>query len=338
MHGRKRPSRSNTCEMKSGSQPAALTLLDPREGHIAFQLQNFTLAAGSVFSERSNYFNVRWIKTGSGAWDLDLATFSFSSPALLFAAPYQDMLLRSQEPITGVCIRFHAEFLCIETHHEAVGCNGVLFNNVYGVPLARLAPDDEPVFDAIVEQMQAELELGALATSEILVSYLKIFLIKATRLKISQDARATESLAPRIPPILDRLKALIEQHYRSKHRPADYAKMVGINPRALGTLSRTYLHKTLTDLIRERILKHAKWQLLHTLRPVKEVAYEVGFDDEFYFSRLFKCSTGCSPQFYREYETEIRGGKNLLPVDKMKSARRKHAALGALSDSAEARH
>ena len=221
MHGRKGPGRSDTCEMdlKSESQAAALTLLDPRESHIAFQLQNFTLAAGSVFSERSNYFNIRWIKIGSGAWDLDLATFSFSSPALLFAAPYQDILLRSQEPITGVCIRFHAEFLCIETHHEAVGCNGVLFNNVYGVPLARLAPDDEPVFDAIIEQMQAELGLGALATSEILVSYLKIFLIKATRLKISQDARATESLAPRIPPILDRLKALIEQHYRSKLVP-----------------------------------------------------------------------------------------------------------------------
>ena len=103
--------------------------------------------------------------------------------------------------------------------------------------------------------------------------------------------------------------------------------MVGMNARALGKLSRTYFHKTLTDLIRERILKHAKWQLLHTLRPVKEVAYEVGFDDEFYFSRLFKCATGCSPQFYREYETEIRGGKNLLPVDKVESMRRKHAAL-----------
>ena len=62
--------------------------------------------------------------------------------------------------------------------------------------MARLAPGDERAFDAIVEQMQAELGFGALATSEILVSYLKIFLIKATRLKISQDACATENLAP----------------------------------------------------------------------------------------------------------------------------------------------
>jgi AraC family transcriptional regulator, transcriptional activator of pobA len=302
--------------MKSGSQPTALTLLDPRQGHIAFQLQNFTLAAESVFSERSNYFNIRRIKTGSGTWDLDLATFSFSSPALLFAAPYQNILLRSQGPISGISIRFHAEFFCIETHHEAVGCNGVLFNNVYGAPMVHLMPDDQKAFDAIIEQMHTELGFGALATSEILVSYLRIFLIKATRLKMGQDAGATKELGARIPPILDRLRALIEQHYRSKHRPADYAKMVGMNPRALGKLSRTYFHKTLTDLIRERILKHAKWQLLHTLRPIKEVAYEVGFDDEFYFSRLFKRSTGCSPQFYREYETEIRGGKNLLSADK----------------------
>jgi AraC-like DNA-binding protein len=133
---------------------------------------------------------------------------------------------------------------------------------------------------------------------------------------MAQDEQATNAFAPRIPPILERLKKLIEEHYRSMHRPAAYARMLGMNPQALGKLTRTYFHKTLTDLIRERILKHAKWQLLHSLRPVKEIAYEIGFEDEFYFSRLFKRATGCSPQFYREYETEIRGGKNLVPAYK----------------------
>jgi hypothetical protein len=61
--------------------------------------------------------------------------------------------------------------------------------------------------------MQAELGFGALAIAEILVSYLKIFLVKATRLKIAQDASAADALAPCIPPILDRLKTLIEEHY-----------------------------------------------------------------------------------------------------------------------------
>jgi AraC family transcriptional regulator, transcriptional activator of pobA len=50
---------------------------------------------------------------------------------------------------------------------------------------------------------------------------------------------------------------------------------------------------------------------LHTLKPVKQIATDLGFDDIFYFSRLFKQATGCSPTFFRDYETEIRRGRNL---------------------------
>ena len=42
-----------------------------------------------------------------------------------------------------------------------------------------------------------------------------------------------------------------------------------------------------------------------------QVAREVGFTDELYFSRMFKKATGYSPTFFREFETEIRGGSNL---------------------------
>src|SRR5207244_2956923 len=41
------------------------------------------------------------------------------------------------------------------------------------------------------------------------------------------------------------------------------------------------------------------------------IAREVGFEDELYFSRVFRKATGMSPTEYREFETAIRGGSNL---------------------------
>jgi AraC-like DNA-binding protein len=59
-----------------------------------------------------------------------------------------------------------------------------------------------------------------------------------------------------------------------------------MTPKSLGKLVKAHLHKTLTELIRERILREAKWEMLHTTKPVKQVARELGFEDVFYFSRL----------------------------------------------------
>ena len=211
----------------------------------------------------------------------------------------------------GLAIQFHANFLCIETYHEEVGCNGVLFNDVYGVPAIQLdPPHDKEIADLIGRDASREIQEEGLAHVELLLSYLKIFLVKATRLKLDQQPIDWQA-SGKIPAMLDELKRLVEGHYRTLHSPADYAKRLHITPKALGKLVKTHLHKTLTELIRERVLKQAKWDLLHTLKPVKQIAVELGFADELYFSRLFKRSTGCAPTFFREYETAIRGGSNL---------------------------
>ncbi|HEU0119635.1 MAG TPA: AraC family transcriptional regulator [Bryobacteraceae bacterium] len=291
-------------------QVPALSLYDPRNGDLALAIEPIGQPAAQPVPQRSNCFSILWVHEGTGDFHAGLGRFSFSPDSLLCLTPYQAFRLSPAGAFRATAIRFHANFLCIETHHHEVGCNGVLFNDIYGAPLVQLDEHAAAELAGLVASMQSELRGGGLAQSELLLSYLKIFLVRATRCKI-QQTQADQPASARRPEILVQLQEKIEANFHREHTPAAYAAMLHTSPKTLGRLVRQHMARTLTDLIRERILKDAKWQLLHTRKPVKEIAGALGFADVFYFSRLFKQAAGCSPTFFREFETEIRGGSNL---------------------------
>ena len=284
-------------------------LYDPRDGDPAIRTQRLDLGRKPFEPARTNYFSVYLIETGSGTFWADASHFAFGPGSLLFFVPYQHVRFVPDAPVHAEVIQFHANFLCVETFHAEVGCSGDLFNDPYGVPLVTLGERARSEVTGLIDRIRAEQTGRELAYGEVMLAHLKVLLILATRLKSPRAACGPG--ADLRHPLLAELRDLIEQNYRTLHSPSDYAKRLHVTAKTLGRIVREHLGTTPTDLIRNRILIHAKWQLLHTLKPVKEVARELGFSDELYFSRLFKKTTGHSPTFFREFETEIRGGSNL---------------------------
>ncbi len=260
---------------------------------------------------RTNYFTVYLIGSGTGVFWADTSRFAFESSSLLFFVPYQHIRILPDEPILGSIIQFHANFLCVETFHAEVGCSGVLFNDPQGIPVVTLDEQAKTEVSATIDRLSREQSERRLAYLELMLADLKVLLILATRLKTANPSIRSAKEGNPLHPVLLEFRELIETHYRTLHSPKEYAALLNITPKVLGNIVRENLGTTPTELIRGRILTHAKWQLLHTLTSVKEVARQVGFQDELYFSRLFKKATGYSPTFFREFETEIRGGSNL---------------------------
>ena len=277
------------------------TLINPQTKALAFKIFSFDDNSHFDHLQRLNYYSMLLIQKGSGRLKADFSDYPFSAQSLLCFSPYQPFMLEEEEPVSGVALHFHPDFFCIHHHQKEVACNGVLFNNIYQPPMITLADAESTNLLQLVEQMRSELESGGLAQYELLVSYLKIFLITASRIKGQQHPAAQEALAAQKEPfILQKLKDAIEEHYRSKHSASDYAAMLHISPKALAKTTKTYFNKTLTDLISERIIIEAKRELYLTSKAVKEIAYELGFEDEYYFSRFFKTNADVSPQGYRE--------------------------------------
>lgn len=279
------------------------TLIDPQTGNLALKVFSFDDNSHFDHIQKLNYYSLVWMKKGSGKVKADFSEYTFSQNTLFAFSPFQPFMFQINEPVEGVALNFHPDFFCIHKHHQEVACNGVLFNNIYSPPFVHIDPAAQDIFEMLVQQLQTELQNPALAQYELLVSYLKIVLITASRLKAQaqeQDQAQSNIQTSKEPFILQNLKNYIEIHFKTKHSPSDYAALLNISSKALAKITKAHFNKTLTDLISERIIIEAKRELYLTNKAVKEIAYELGYDDEHYFSRFFKNNAAVSPQIYRE--------------------------------------
>jgi YesN/AraC family two-component response regulator len=277
------------------------TLINPQTGNLAFKVFSFNDNSHFDHIQRLNYYSLIWIRNGRGSAKADFSEHDFTQNTLFAFSPYQPFMFQKDEELQGVVINFHPDFFCIHKHQQEVACNGVLFNNIYNPPFVSVDETANSTFKMLLEQITSEMQNPALAQYELLVSYLKIFLITASRLKTAQQTETQINPEENKEPfILQNLKNYIETHFKTKHSASDYADLLNISAKALAKLTKTHFNKTLTDLISERIIIEAKRELYLTNKAVKEIAYELGYIDEYYFSRFFKNNADISPQAYRD--------------------------------------
>ena len=94
-------------------------------------------------------------------------------------------------------------------------------------------------------------------------------------------------------------KALLDRHFR-EHRPVQsYADTMGLTAGQLSRICREVLGMSSLDVINARLLHEAQRDLVYTSSSIKQLAGELGFEDDAYFSRFFKRHTGLSPREFR---------------------------------------
>jgi YesN/AraC family two-component response regulator len=283
------------------SNQSAFTLVNPQNGNLAFKLFSFEDNSHFDHIQRNNYYSLIWLTQGTGKVKADFSEYDFYENCLFAFSPYQPFMLHSNNALMGVALQFHPDFFCIHKHQAEVACNGVLFNNIYNPPFITIDEHTASTFKMLMSQMKTEMQSPALAQDELLISYLKIFLITASRLKTEQEPKALQAIDEQKEPfILQKLKNAIEKEFKTKHSASDYAEILNISANALAKITKTHFNKTLTDLIAERIIIEAKRELYLTNKAIKEIAYELGYQDEYYFSRFFKTNADISPQVYRD--------------------------------------
>jgi AraC family transcriptional activator of pobA len=94
-------------------------------------------------------------------------------------------------------------------------------------------------------------------------------------------------------------RRLLFQRYRDLKKPSDYAEALRISTPYLNEVVKQSSGDTISYWIRQITMIEAKRLLCYTDRSVKEIAYDLGYQDPAYFSRLFTKTMKVSPQLFR---------------------------------------
>lgn len=195
-------------------------------------------------------------------------------------------------------IRFNQPFYCVVNHDDEVGSKGLLFFGATGVPVITVEDSRVRDFELTWEIFRSELGKNDILKQDMLQAMLKRMLILSVR--ILRQSNNLSKLDKTQGEIVREFNYLVDKHYASHHDVAFYASQLNKSPKTLSNLFSLVSARTPLNIIHDRIMIHARRQINYTNLSIKEIAYELGYDDIQAFSRFFKSKEGVSPGHYRE--------------------------------------
>ncbi|GJM31448.1 MAG: AraC family transcriptional regulator [Saprospiraceae bacterium] len=242
------------------------------------------------------YFTVIWMKMGELMLIVDELPVNLSPPMMTFFTPNQHVRFLNPEG-DYIALQFNREFYCIFLNDHEVSCNGLIFYGSKGIPLLQLGKEDVHRFDLLNQVLLEEFAWRDNIQGEMLRVLLKRWIIMATRIYKMQDFHLSYNDSSI--EIIRHFNMLVEEQFKTVHSVSEYANLLHKSPKTLAHLFKQNNQPNPLHIIHSRIALEAKRLLLHTDKTIKEVAYELGFENISSFSRLFKKVVGQSPQAYR---------------------------------------
>jgi len=254
-------------------------------------------------STPNKWFTILLSTKANGEIVIDDYKLSLNQPNAIFITPGQYLHFSAYTIFEGFAISFNKEFYCIEYHDSDVSCNGLLFVNNFTSVHFVLEEQQLSIYTNTAKEMIAELENQGTLQDEMLKNLLKNLLIRSNRL-----FRAQMSIGEIDDINIDfarKFSDLVEKHFKQIKQVENYAEMIGIAPASLTKKLQKHGVESPSKIIKNRVITEAKRLLMYTDKSVKEIASIIGYDDQFYFSRLFAKETGISPSEYKKNQLKV---------------------------------
>lgn len=246
---------------------------------------------------RHDFYQIFWMTHGAPSFSIDFYHLPIEAYALIFVPPGAVHTFGAKNTAEGLILSFQEDFLEAEGHSvdlfaECPALDPAQIRTVLAVPESSV----EIVHGyctRMLEEFNAKREGYRAATAALL----RLLFIEIRRCLSNQSAPSSfhkySSLTGRF------LRTLNARPYQLT-TASEAARLLGVSRSWLNQLVRQETAKNLTDHLRSRLILESKRLLAHSDLNVSEIAYQLGFEDPSYFTRLFRQVEGLSPREFRE--------------------------------------
>lgn len=251
---------------------------------------------------RLDFYQVLWFKSGRQTHMVDFETMSIAPNTLLFVGKNSVQMFSHEPGLEALNVIFTDNFFARTSEDLQWLRSTILYNDFLTLPM--LSVQGKTEITDYYQRFQNELNIDKdQFQDDLLQLQLKTLLILTERERREQDFIEIKD-SPQLR-IITKFKSMLEENFIQHKRVAFYCEQIGITPKRLNHAAQQIVGSTPKSIIDDRVLLESKRLLSYSAESVKEIAYDLGFEEPTNFIKYFRKHTNLTPlQFRKMYRKD----------------------------------
>ncbi len=235
---------------------------------------------------RHAYNELIWIRKGSAVHLLDGESFEFPKHSLVSIPKGRIHSLYPSSDCKVSVIRFRAELL--------ENSSNLIYSKFKANTVIQTTTEQAAIIESYLGLLSYESGQADPYFLNKFQHLLATFILKIEELRLLQSPLQAYTLK-KSEFIWERFNTLLEKKFQTEHSVSYYSRTMGISARKLCEINIIHTGKYVSEFIMERVITEAKRLILVTDLSLKEIAFQLGFEEQSYFTKVFKKHTGITP-------------------------------------------
>ncbi|MFZ9660249.1 MAG: helix-turn-helix domain-containing protein [Chitinophagaceae bacterium] len=246
---------------------------------------------------RDNFYNIFWYQKGTANHLVDFKPIKVKSNSILFVNKNRVQMLDPNGGYDGKFLLFTDNFFDQYPDDIKYLRNNILFNDLLEDPLINIKKNSPIIslFNDIEEELSRPSDSFQYQILHNLLHNLLLMAERERRTSGFNEIKKGDNLDYTV-----LFKNLLEDNFKTVKSVTGYASLMLVSEKKLNKATTSTLGKSAKELIDERIVLEAKRVLAHTNNSIKEIGFELGFDEPTNFIKYFRKHENKTPIEFRK--------------------------------------